>query len=60
MLVQIENMINARPLTYLSKKNCDEHITPSGIIYGWNMNRRKIVEDNDNITALRYIAIIII
>ena len=34
VLVQIKNMMNARPLTYLSEENCDGHITPSDIIYG--------------------------
>ena len=60
VLVQIENMMNARPLTYLSEENCDEHITPSHITYGRNINRRKIVDDIDNITILLYIVVIII
>ena len=34
VLVQIENMMNTRPLTYLSEENCDEHITPSHLMYG--------------------------
>ena len=53
-------MMNERPLTYLSEENCGEHITPSHIIYGRNINRRKIVDDNDNIAMLLYIVIIII
>ena len=53
-------MMNARPLTYLSEENCDEHITLSHITYGRNINRRKIVDDIDNITILLYIVIIII
>ena len=43
VLAQIENMTNARPFTYLSKENCDEHITPSQLIYGQNINRRNIL-----------------
>ena len=52
VLVQIENMMNTRPLTYLSEENYDEHITPSHLIYGRNINRRNIVNDNDNVITL--------
>ena len=52
VLVQIENMMNTRPLTYLSEENCDEHITPSHLMYGRNINRRNIVNDNDNVITL--------
>ena len=52
VLVQIENMINTRPLTYLSDKTCDEYITPSHLMYGRNINRRNVVDDNDNIITL--------
>ena len=51
VLVQIENMMNARPLTYLSEENCDEHITPSHLMYGRNINRRNIVNDNDSVAT---------
>ena len=44
--------MNLRPLTYLSKGNCDENITPSYLMYGRNTNRRNIVNDNDNIITL--------
>ena len=40
--------MNTRPLTYLSEENCDEHITPSHLMYGRNINRRNIVTDNEN------------
>ena len=43
VLAQIENMTNTRPFTYLSKKNCDEHITPSHLMFGQNINRRSIL-----------------
>ena len=54
VLVQLENinMMNTRPLTYLSKENCDDHITPSHLMYGQNINRRNIVDNNDNIITL--------
>ena len=52
VLVQIEDMINTRPLTYLSDKTCDEYITPSHLMYGRNINRRNVVDDNDNIITL--------
>ena len=45
-------MINTRTLTYLSDKNCYEHITPSYLIYFRNINRRNIVDDNDDIITL--------
>ena len=48
VLVQIENMMNTRPLTYLSEENCDKHITPSQLMHGRNIHRRNIVNDNDN------------
>ena len=51
-LVQIENMMNTRPLTYLSEEDCDEHITPSHLMYGRNINRRNIVNDNYNVITL--------
>ena len=53
VLVQIDNMMNTRPLMYLSDKNCDEYITPSDLMYRRNTNRRKIlVDDNDDIITL--------
>ena len=52
VLVQIENMMNTRPLTYLSEENCDEHITASHLIYGRKINRRNIVDNNDNVITL--------
>ena len=52
VLVQTENMMNARPLTYLSEENCDERITSSHLIYGRNINRRNIVNDNGNVITL--------
>ena len=51
-MVQIENMMNTRPLTYLSEENCDEYITSSHLMYGRNINRRNIVNDNDNVITL--------
>ena len=52
VLVQIENMMNTRPLTYLSEENCSEHITPSHLMYGQNINRRDIINDNDSVITL--------
>ena len=45
VLVQIENMMNTRPLPYSFKETCDEHITPFHLMYGRNINRRNIVDD---------------
>ena len=44
--------MNTRPLTYLSEENYDEHITPSHLMYGQNINRRNIVNDNGNVITL--------
>ena len=52
VLVRIENMMDARPLTYLSEENCDEHITPSHLMYGRNVNKRNIVDGNVNVITL--------
>ena len=52
VLVQIENMMDARPLTYLSEENCDEHITPSHLMHGRNGNKRNIVDGNVNVVTL--------
>ena len=52
VLVQIENMMNTIPLTYLSEENCDEHITTSHSMYGRNINRRDIADDNDSVITL--------
>ena len=42
VLVQIEDMMNTRPLTYLSEENCDEYITTSLNVwskYKWKKHR---------------------
>ena len=40
LLVEIEQTLNTRPLTYLSDNNDDEAITPSHLLYGRNIARR--------------------
>ena len=49
MLVQIENMMNTRHLTYLSDENCEDRITPSHLMYGRNINRKNIADDKGDI-----------
>ena len=44
--------MNIRPLTYLPEQNCDEHIILSHLMYDQNINRRNIVNDNDNVITL--------
>ena len=39
VLPQVENTMNITPLTYLPEDNWDEHITPSHLMYGRNINR---------------------
>ena len=45
-------MMNTQSLTYLFDEDCDKHITPSHFMYGRNINKRNIVDDNDNIITL--------
>ena len=52
VLVQIEDMRNTRPPTYLSEENCGEHITLSDLMCGRNVNRINITDDNDEIIIL--------
>ena len=52
VLVEIENMVTERPLTYLSNENCIEHINPSLLTYGRNINRRNTFNANDDIITL--------
>ena len=39
LLLEIGQTLNTRPLTYLSDSNEDEQITPSNLLYGWNIAR---------------------
>ena len=43
--------MNTRPLTS-SKDTSYKHTAPSHLMYGRNINRRNIVDDNDNIITL--------
>ena len=40
LLIEIEQTLNTRPLTYLSDNNDDEAVTPSHLLYGRNIARR--------------------
>ena len=40
LLIEIQQTLNTRPLTYLSDNNDDEAITPSHLLYGQNIARR--------------------
>ena len=42
-LIEIEQTINTRPLTYLSNNNEDEAITTSHLLYGRNIARRNFM-----------------
>ena len=44
--------MNKRPVTCLSEENCDKHITPSDFMYGRNICRRNIDNNNDNVITL--------
>ena len=37
VLVEIENVIKSRPLTYMNDENLDESLTPYHLIYGGNI-----------------------
>ena len=43
LLIEIEQILNTRPLTYLADKNEDEAITPSHLLYGQNIARRNFM-----------------
>ena len=40
VLVEIEHMLNSRPLTYMSEENYAESITPLHLLYGRDINRK--------------------
>ena len=43
LLIEIEQTLNTRPLTYLSDNNEDEAVTPSHLLYGRNIARRNFM-----------------
>ena len=42
VLVEIENVINSRPLSYMNDENLDENLTPYPLIYGRNIATNKL------------------
>ena len=42
MLIEIENIINSRPLTYISEEHFEESVTPYHLIYGRNIAVNKV------------------
>ena len=43
LLIEIEQTLNTRSLTYLSNNNEEEAITPSHLLYGQNIARRNFM-----------------
>ena len=43
LLVEIQETLNSRPMTYLSDEHNDEAITPSHLLYGRNISKRNIM-----------------
>ena len=43
LLIEIEQTLNTRPLTYLSDNNEDEAIAPSHLLYGRNISSRNFM-----------------
>ena len=39
LLVEIEQTLNSRPMTYLSDEHNDQAITPSHLLYGRNISK---------------------
>ena len=42
VLIEIENIINSRPLTYISEEHFEESATPYHLIYGRNIAVNKV------------------
>ena len=42
VLIEIENIINSRPLTYISEEHFEESLTPYHLIYGRNIAVNKV------------------
>ena len=40
VICEIENLINSRPLTYLTEENYQTPLSPYHLLYGWNINDR--------------------
>ena len=53
VLREIENVLNSRPLTYLSDETFCESLTPFHMVYGKSFNGRCEIDVNDNGNDLR-------
>ena len=42
VLVEIENITNSRPLTYMNDENLDESLTPYHLIYDRNIGKNEV------------------
>ena len=40
VICEIKNLINSRPLTYLTEENYQTPLSPYHLLYGWNINDR--------------------
>ena len=43
LLVEIEQTLNSRPMTYLSDEHNDQSITPSHLLYGRNISKQNLM-----------------
>ena len=43
LLVEIEQTLNSRPMTYLSDEHNDQAITPSHLLYGRNISKQNLM-----------------
>ena len=47
LLIEIEGVLNCRPLCYVDDSDLTEPITPSHLMYGRNIQKRSILENTD-------------
>ena len=62
IITEVENVINSRPLTYLSDENHEEALAPFHLIFGRNINSTYVVTcdvEDKMITSSRRMGIVL-
>ena len=47
MLIEIEGVLNSRPLCYVDDSDLSEPLTPSHLMYGRNINKRHVLKSTE-------------